>query len=534
MRTLFPLPLLGLMATAAFAASPADPIHVPHAQKKVTGTAQPNVLSPGFAEVVVAQGATALENPTPLLERYGYVADGPLFPAPGDIQAPGHHVEASKTEPDKNTYLILRHQTGADPTYDYGSRFLFQGHETGLGSITRINLDADGDHRVTLLADRDVNGQPLPTFDGSTWDPFAHRLLFTFEAGASGGVWQATLDVPSKVQDLGGILGRGGYEGIQVDALGHIWIVEDAGGKAGTLYPHAKQANSFIYRFIPKDITNLLAGGRLQALQVLSKAHAGAIVFNAADVDGQIRSQDLKDLHTYGTTFQVRWVTLHDSAVDGAVPYDANALAKAKSATPFKRPENGVFRPGSNFREFVYTETGDTNLLTEAGAEFGGFGGLMKVTLPHSGADQGTLNLLYRGDAAHTGLDNIAFWGEHHVVAVEDAGDGLHSQRNALDSAYLFDTRADYSQAGSEPIRILAQGRDDAATLDSGFLSMSGTGFQNEGDNEITGFHVSDGDPTSRGLLGAKIPTPFEDGWHVFYTQQHGDNRTWEIIRLNR
>ena len=39
--------------------------------------------------------------------------------------------EAHKTEPDKNTYLVLRGQPGADPDYDYGTHFLFQGHETG-------------------------------------------------------------------------------------------------------------------------------------------------------------------------------------------------------------------------------------------------------------------------------------------------------------------------------------------------------------------------------------------------------------------
>ena len=49
-------------------------------------------------------------------------------------------------------------------------------------------------------------------------------------------------------------------------------------------------------------------------------------------------------------------------------------------------------------------------------------------------------------------------------------------------------------------------------------------------DNEITGFHVSDGDPSARGILGAKIPTPFSGGWRVFFTQQHGENYTWEIL----
>jgi hypothetical protein len=56
------------------------------------------------------------------------------------------------------------------------------------------------------------------------------------------------------------------------------------------------------------------------------------------------------------------------------------------------------------------------------------------------------------------------------------------------------------------------------------------TGFQNEGDNEITGFHVSNGDPSVGGILGAQSPKPFKNGWRVFYTQQHGDNFTWEIL----
>jgi hypothetical protein len=60
-------------------------------------------------------------------------------------------------------------------------------------------------------------------------------------------------------------------------------------------------------------------------------------------------------------------------------------------------------------------------------------------------------------------------------------------------------------------------------------LSAAGHGFQNEGDNEITGMHVSDGDPTTGGILGAKVPRLFHDGWRFFWNQQHGDNYAWEI-----
>jgi hypothetical protein len=256
----------------------------------------------------------------------------------------------------------------------------------------------------------------------------------------------------------------------------------------------------------------------------MSKAHAGPIVFGSAGADADILSQDVKDLHTYGLVFQTDWVTIHDTKVNGSAPFDANAAAKAALATPFKRPENGQFRPGTNFNEFVFDATGDTDIRTEAGSDYGGFGAIFR--LKGVNAASGTLSLVYKGDAAHSSFDNCAFWSNDKVVFVEDAGDTLHTQRNALDSAYLFDLNTDYSN--KQPLRIMAQGRDPSATIDSGFSGMSG--FQNEGDNEITGFHVSNGEPTVHGLLGAEPPNPQDPKWRAFYTSQHEDNITWEII----
>lgn len=511
---------------------------VPAAATRAPGATVPNALSPELIAVVAAQGANPVENPMVLpvgdpsvsVTHYGYDGDGPLLPAPGDVQSATHQVEASKTEPDKNTYLVLHHQTGADPDHDYGTHFVFQGHESGArhaGTITRINLDADAAHRVTVMAVADVAGAPLPPIDGSTWDPFAQRLLFTAEVGAQGGVWQATLDVPSAVEDISGALGRAGYEEVTSDASGNVWLIEDVGGAKGAVNSHARQPNSFVYRFVPAHASDL-HHGKLQALQVISLRTAEPIAFHAGQADADILSDDVGDLHDYGNVFETRWVTLHDTEVDGAAPFDANALAKARLATPFKRPENGAFRPGSRFGEFVFDETGDTDSRTEAGAGFGGFGAILSLTQSSPGADRGTLRLVYRGDVAHTGLDNCAFWDADHVVFVEDAGDGLHAQRDALDSAWLFDLRTDYSRPDNQPLRILAEGRDPSATLDA---ALSGApGFQNEGDNELTGFHISDGDPTVHGLPGGKLPQPFHRGWRVFFTQQHGDNTTWEIL----
>jgi hypothetical protein len=495
--------------------------HVPNAQPKIAGVTSPTVLSPELAQIARAQGSMPVENPTGLVHHYGYLADHPNL-----LPSLGSNVEASKTEPDKNTYLVLHGLKGFDPDYDYGTHFLFQGHEAGTpGSITRINLDADAAHRITVLATTDTSGNPLPSFDGSTWYPFAGRLLFTneFGGGTTGGVWQATLDFPAVVEDISGVMGRGGYEGIQADSHGNVWMVEDIGGStvAGARLP-----NSFIYRFIPKTRHDLKQGGKLQALQVMSKANPGQpIAFQSTSA----LTEDIKDLHTYGIVFDTKWVTIHDTDGDGFAPFNANALAKAKLATPFKRPENAQFRPGDGFREFFFDETGDTSATTTAGSAFGGFGGVQKLTQSSPSADTGKLTLFYQGDVVHTGFDNVAFWDENRIVFVEDAGDGLHSQRNALDSGWMLDVRLDYSNPANQPIRIIAQGRDPSATIDSGLLGT--TGFQNEGDNEITGIHISDGDAGADGLLGAKIPRPFKDGWRVFYTGQHGDNITWEIIR---
>jgi uncharacterized protein DUF839 len=503
---------------------------VPNANTKAPGVTSPNLLSPELAEVASAQGSTKLENGTAAVPYYGYNGDGPLLPAPGDLPTATHKVEASKTEPDKNTYLRLNNQHGADPNYNYGTHFLFQGHELGSpGYITRINLDADAAHRVTLLATTDVNNVALPRFDGSTWDPWVQRLLFTAELGPAGGVWQSTTDVNAQVRDISAALGRGGYEGIQNDSAGQLTIVEDVGGATvpGT---NARIPNSFVYRFVPINPADLTKG-KLQALQVSSNITGQPITFQPIDAthpQGNAFSPDQKALHTYGNSFDTKWVTIHDTATDlSGAAFDANALAKAAGATPFKRPENGQFRPGSNFREFTFDETGDTNANSTANTDYGGWGSVLKLTQSAPRANTGKLSLVYKGDQGHAAFDNLAFTDADHLAVVEDAGDTLHTQRNALDSGYLFDLTQSYA-AGRQPLRFLAQGRDPSATLDSGFSGM--TGFQNDGDNEITGIHVSDGDAGTNGILGAKTPRPFTDGWRVFYTQQHGDNPTWEII----
>jgi hypothetical protein len=523
---------LAAVAVAVAIASPAtDLTGVPSANTKSLGYAPASILSPELAQIVVAQGSTKVENPSAAISYYGY--DNDLLNSAGQPEmvassATGNQ-EAKKTEPDKNTYLVFdKGLAGSDSTYDYGKNFLFQGHETGIpGYITRINLDADAAHRVTVLATQDSSGNAIADIDGSTWDPFAQRLLFTTE-NASAPTYSATPGYPSQVVDVSGALGRGGYEGIQDDEDGNIWIVEDIGG-ANKPATTAKIPNSFVYRYVPAAPGDL-AHGKLQVLQVLNSSHTAITKASQTPV----MSADQVALHTYGQSFDTRWVTIHDTAVDGNASFNANTAAAAANGTPFKRPENGMFRPDGKFTQFFFDETGDTNSAPTAveNSCCGGWTGVFKLTQSDPSAATGKLTLFYKGDMAHAGFDNVAFFSRDLITFIEDAGDGLHTSRNALDSGFILDVTKDYSNPANVPLRWLAEGRDASATLDA-----DNAGFgKNEGDNEITGIHVSDGNPGKDGILGAKEPHPFEpDGhWRIFYTQQHGDNPTYEVIRPKR
>ena len=524
-----------LMAVAAVAGSlKLSPID--NSAARADGVSVPNAVSSELTQAIVAEGRIKLENPSELIGYYGYDNDGPLSPAAGAVQSKTSRVEATKTEPDKNTYLVLENQKGADAAYNYGSHFLFQGHENGVskdgkpqGYFTRVNLDADESHRVTLMATQDTSGNSLVFIDGSTWNPFAKHLLLTGEEGDEGGLWQATAEFPSVVDDLRGVAGIGSFEGVQVDHDGSLWLMEDAGGKKGDVNKHARQPNSFLYRLVPADKADLKKGGKIEVLQVIGK-DGQPVVFHDGQADTDITSQAVKDLYTYGVTLKTKWVVLHDTATDGNTPFDVNKLAKAKGGTPMKRPENGMFRPGKEFTEFYFTTTGDTNADTESGAEAGGFGGIFKLAQSAAAASEGELNLVYRSDVKHGCFDNLAFWTGDELAIVEDCGETLHGQRNTFDAGYIINVSTDYGKADApEPVRFLTAGRDEASTVDATLLAGEDNGFQNDGDNELTGIHVSDGDASVAGLLGSKVPTPFKDGWRVFYTRQHGKNETYEI-----
>ena len=218
--------------------------------------------------------------------------------------------------------------------------------------------------------------------------------------------------------DVSGALGRGGYEGIQNDSDGNIWIAEDVSGpnKAGP----AKVPNSFIYRYVPKSQGDL-ANGKLQVLQVLNAV--GDPITKASQTP--LNSPDQVALHTYGASFKTSWVTIHNTAVDGNAPFQANPLATAAKATPFKRPENAAFRPEVS-RSSTSTRPA-TRTQTVWRTRSAGGRGSFKLRQKDPRADSGTLSLFYKGDRPTPGSTTSTFISRDQIAFVEDAGATLHS-----------------------------------------------------------------------------------------------------------
>jgi secreted PhoX family phosphatase len=319
-------------------------------------------------------------------------------------------------------------------------------------------------------------------------------------------------------------------------------IAEDAGGTAVSIDANdpngtqktARNPNSFLYRFVPNNLADLSAGGKLQALQV--SIDGQPVTFAPVDASnpfGDVFSNNQLKLHTPGTSWPVKWITVHDTDKDGTDPFDANAAAKAAGATPFKRPENLQFLPGSGFKTLFFDATGDTDATAgnvPALAARGSWGSIFRLDLGNDdhGEKDGTENtngraaqnndnsesskisIFVLGDQFHTAFDNLTFVDVHTLLAGEDRGDTLHDQLNMLDSVWAYDVRKPKLQG----VRFIALGQDSEAAP------------AGEEDNEPTGLLASDGDPTVNGLIGK--PENPEDR-RLFFTQQHGENQVWEI-----
>src|SRR5262249_15952592 len=155
------------------------------------------------------------------------------------------------------------------------------------------------------------------------------------------------------------------------------------------------------------DKRDISKGGRLFAIQV--RIGGQPVTFHADDPVGDVFSDAQLMLHTPGTIWPFRWVLVHDTDTDGFTPFNANALAKAAGAPPFKRPENAAFQPGSDFRTFFFDPTGDTDANSGGQPELaarGAWGSIFRVDLNGPSGEGGQISIAVLGDKDHASFDN--------------------------------------------------------------------------------------------------------------------------------
>ena len=152
-------------------------------------------------------------------------------------------------------------------------------------------------------------------------------------------------------------------------------------------------------------------------------------------------SPDQVALHTYGASFDTKWVTVHDTAVDGKAP---------STRTPWRSP---VTRHRSSARERCIPAGLEVQgvLLRRHGRHerespendcSGGWTSVFRLrsTAPR---DHGQADAPVQGRQGPPGLDNVTFLTKDKILFVEDAGDTLHTRRNALDSGFVLDVTVD-------------------------------------------------------------------------------------------
>ncbi len=91
-----------------------------------------------------------------------------------------------------------------------------------------------------------------------------------------------------------------------------------------------KNPNSFVYRFVPLNPSDL-SRGKLQALQVSINGHP--VVFVPVDTqhpNGDTRSHSQLLLHTLGASWPVQWVTVHDTEINGTDPLRCQRFGKSR------------------------------------------------------------------------------------------------------------------------------------------------------------------------------------------------------------
>ena len=459
----------------------------------------------------MAWGNLPLANPDVAngITHYGYntLNGGPLT----QDRERGH-----KTEPDKNVYLVFG-----------GKHYLYQGHESGpRGYVTRINLDeTDPAKRVTLICDKDAEGNAVPDHRRHHLGPVHPRAPADrrVQGPDRWGVRRPPRRERQPSRRPGGATQRARLRRLRrrAERQGRQRLARR--GHRRRRRSGGKVPNSYVYRFVPTDKTDLASGGTLQALQI--RRPNGTPVTADAAADEPVGLLHHRPAHL-GTSFADPWVTVHTGT---GQPFDATAAAKAADATPLKRPENGVFRPAPGSASSTSPRPVTPRSAAPCPAPSAASSASPRPAERGPGPDR------HRGgrrpptpasttSSFATDRDHLQ-WSRTPVTA--STASGTRWTRGYLyHLAKREDGHADDSGNGAHPDRPLA-GRGSGCLRDvrRGWRPVVQRRRQRDHRHPRLGRR-----PGVGRLLGAKVPDVHSTSWRTFWTQQHGDNMTWEVF----
>ena len=348
------------------------------------------LLSPELTEAPVAAGRGEAgrrhaDEPVLRLPRQRPARAGARRRAVHDPQRRG----ARKTEPDKNTYLRAARPARRRPGLRLRHALPLPGPRARRAGLPHPDQPRRRRARTGSRCWRDAGPTRHAAADDRRLDlgPVrAAAALHRRERRAAAASGRPRSDFPSTVEDISRRLRarrlRGHPERLATATSGSSRTRRHHGRRPT---PHAKQPNSFLYRFVPERQARPDAGGKLQALQVHRRTRTGDADRRSTPATSTPTSQSHgrpRPAHVRQRSSRRSWVTIHDTDVDGTAPVRRQrARRRRRARTPFKRPENGAVPPGHRVHASSSSTRPVTPDATRRGRpDFGGYGGIFKLT----------------------------------------------------------------------------------------------------------------------------------------------------------
>ena len=358
------------------------------------------------------------------------------------------------------------------------------------------------------------------------------------------------------------VIGRAGFEGVQNDDEGQP--LPRRGRRRGQRQRRAnartKQPNSFFYRFKPKrprepagrrDAPGASGDRRREPAQGFtqpaSSSRRGRPPPRRTLTSPAPTRRGYVALHQYGTTLPTKWIDISTTTLVNAV---SPAPTTTRSPRPRARPRSSGPRTSRSAPLAASGRSASTRPATPTTAPAPAAAraesqparvhdaerhGRLHDGLQADPVAERATRARFRCSTAATrrtaGFDNVAFLSQDQIAFVEDAGDTLHApaQRARLRATVLGRRPGLLARcpAGSLPRRGPRRGGDDRL----GPLGLGG--FQNDGDNEITGLYVSDGDTEQAAGCSARSSPKLLEG-RTARGARSGRSSTAEHLRADR